>query len=437
MKRILVFSVLLLILISNVLAKSPETELFLLPDQGFIRVDAHLLLDINEKRFTFKLFPDAQITAVWTPKLAGYSLERTAYYTLVTVELEELNEQVFFLDLSYEGFIDGYHDNQQNLDSELLWFPLFDKPFANLPFKMTIPKEHSPIIKYDTVVQELSAYSIFSWEVNDLHYPVILFSEQTVAKDKVTPEIQEPASDEPEITEPEVIEQEVIEPDVTEQEGTEQESTEPDVSRSALLDTIKAWDEAVSNKNHQILSLLIHSDFPNKEQYLEFLMKKPVQGGIVTEFEDITMESSHAVINGYLVEAGVANYSIYAKWVLANDQWFLRDLKMIPTIAPELEKWVNQLITAMTKKNLIWLDQHLLIENYRQSHDRLSLIQFLITVNIDDSNWHIQGLPNEGYQLTLIAQEEETGARLGLVYSLVPDQSDWKIADLKVIGFYP
>ena len=53
-----------------------QIQAFLLPESNFLRVEGELAIAPTSPRFSLRLFPNAQITALWTEGIADYTVDR-------------------------------------------------------------------------------------------------------------------------------------------------------------------------------------------------------------------------------------------------------------------------------------------------------------------------------------------------------------------------
>lgn len=388
MKRILICIILLLTFISPVLANNSTTELFLLPDQGFLRVEAHLYLDVNQNTFSFKLFPNAYITSLWTKNLTNYHFKYYDDHLLVTVNLSEANQSELRLDLNYEGFLTQAGQKLIELNQNSFWFPVFDQPISELKLRMTLPKQNQPIIAYETSVQELSSFTIFNWNIADGKYPIISFSADLPGKTEIGLE---------DTSETQSFDEEIKEEKIQEEEIFKDETIE-----EAILEEI-------------VESETIIEETTDEETVDEqFIVEETTNEGTVDE-ETIVDES---------VQEEIIEEDVVVTEPVLDDRVELLD--------PELVAWINQFLNAIKRQNLMWLDQHIMIVE----HNKLPIIQFLITIPLDAPEWFAEELPNGDYQVLLITKPHKTGSQLGVGSIITHDGITWRIKKLNLLGFY-
>lgn len=423
MKRILICIILLLTFISPVLANNSTTELFLLPDQGFLRVEAHLYLDVNQNTFSFKLFPNAYITSLWTKNLTNYHFKYYDDHLLVTVNLSEANQSELRLDLNYEGFLTQAGQKLIELNQNSFWFPVFDQPISELKLRMTLPKQNQPIIAYETSVQELSSFTIFNWNIADGKYPIISFSadlpgkteiglEDTSETQSFDEEIKEEEIQEEEIFKDETIEEAILE-EIVESETIIEETSDKDVTENE--NSVKeASDEEGIMKEIIEEEIIIEETTDEETVDEQFIVEETTNEGTVDE-ETIVDES---------VQEEIIEEDVVVTEPVLDDRVELLD--------PELVAWINQFLNAIKRQNLMWLDQHIMIVE----HNKLPIIQFLITIPLDAPEWFAEELPNGDYQVLLITKPHKTGSQLGVGSIITHDGITWRIKKLNLLGFY-
>ena len=388
MKRILICIILLLTFISPVLANNSTTELFLLPDQGFLRVEAHLYLDVNQNTFSFKLFPNAYITSLWTKNLTNYHFKYYDDHLLVTVNLSEANQSELRLDLNYEGFLTQAGQKLIELNQNSFWFPVFDQPISELKLRMTLPKQNQPIIAYETSVQELSSFTIFNWNIADGKYPIISFSADLPGKTEIGLE----DTSETQSFDEEIKEEEIQEEEIFKDETIEEAILEEIVESETIIE--ETTDEETVDE--------------------QFIVEETTNEGTVDE-ETIVDES---------VQEEIIEEDVVVTEPVLDDRVELLD--------PELVAWINQFLNAIKRQNLMWLDQHIMIVE----HNKLPIIQFLITIPLDAPEWFAEELPNGDYQVLLITKPHKTGSQLGVGSIITHDGITWRIKKLNLLGFY-
>ena len=83
----------------SVFAEAEITEVFFIPEQGFIRVKTQIPIPAGLEQVNFTLFPQAHITALWIPSLTGYEISRTGGKSVITVLFQPDNAAGFRIKL--------------------------------------------------------------------------------------------------------------------------------------------------------------------------------------------------------------------------------------------------------------------------------------------------------------------------------------------------
>ena len=78
-----------------------QADVFFHPEQGFLRVETTLQVQPDGPTVDFELFPEAQVTAIWTPGMQGYALDRRTSMTRVTLTLREITEVTQTVEIDY------------------------------------------------------------------------------------------------------------------------------------------------------------------------------------------------------------------------------------------------------------------------------------------------------------------------------------------------
>ena len=147
MKQISLISVLIVILAfpACVFAEQDVVEVFFIPEQGFIRVNARISVPAEQDQIQFKLFPKAHVTALWIPTLLTYEVNNTTAAAVVSAVFQP-DSAAQTLDLSYEGFLPNYESEpMQALDETLMWYPLFEsQPNRDYRIKLSLSRDYLP-----------------------------------------------------------------------------------------------------------------------------------------------------------------------------------------------------------------------------------------------------------------------------------------------------
>ncbi len=419
MKRPIQCTLLILLLCINAPTGRAQKQLdvFFLPEQGFLRVDSSLLVDINGDSFEFELFPNAQITALWIPNLAKYTIERTRSQTTVRIVLREPTTSPTVLDLVYEGFLaHSHHSTAGILDQSSLWFPSFFIPVTSSPMQITVPRGITAILPGILQNHRETDFSIYTWEIEG--YPILRFGSELLLeqRDQIDTHIDT------HIDQEEIIEEEVIEETI-------------DVDQAELINTIARWDQALAKRDRVKLASLIHPEFDQQEAFMSYLVDRPSYiETFSTQLTDLEIRDMYSLVTGYLTTNTPTIYQTTSSWQQQGKAWLLRNFNMRPLpelpnaeLLQTLEHWFASFYYAVKNSDSTWLTRHLQVPPTQMQ----PIMQFLESLG-SDYEWEIHSLiPRDLEVITLIYLPNQV--RLKLIYTMIPTETTWVVSDLKVI----
>lgn len=402
--------ILIIIMPSICLAAANETNIYFIPESGFLRVNTIIPIKFEQVKLKFSLFPNAHITDIYLPNSSEYefSIERTALNTIIEINIDEYDLGDQILELMYEGFLKNYTlTPKKALTKEILWYPIFsasNQTFYPDSIKISVPENYNPsLIDGKLVDSELSTFWTFIWEYHSEAYPEIYFNNNY-------------------------------------QGESNNKSPFDNISftkTKLLMDRITQFDQALTLKEQTRLSEYIHPDFPSRNKFMRFLNERPeTDKDITTIIDDVKTSDTTTEIYSYLAENDLPKYQIKSQWTLWENNWVLSSLTMLPygyellnlqeaknnESEASLAAWVKELKDAVNNKNIPWLDYHLVMP----IKDKLPLLEFLYTVR-EHICWDTAAVSNGTDKITLTIQEDTLNAKLQLTLFLFPDQHSWKI----------
>lgn|GEM_PF-597287 len=435
MIMIVTTGIMLLYLSAPTIAAQNTAELFLIPDQGFVRVNAYIHIPGSTASIEFALFPGAQITALWTDNLINYYTHSVSSATVVSIELNPLEEEQT-LELSYEGFLPNYYlDPQAVLDQQLAWFPIFNKAQAHdYLIKITLPRDYYPKMQGELLEMRESAFATFKWQVSNSLYPIIWFgdnvpdqipeqepSEELVESVITLPESSVPEHDETEMEEEPDInaddENKTDQADPTIEGIIHEEPVEPVAAEIPLTDILTRFDQAVSMRDPIAIRQLIHPRYAERQELVDYLINRPGNLNIIqSQVIDYYADSPAITINSIMLNNGEPEFRYCASWLHENGTWWLTAFTQIPydyQFASEIndtafQQWAFELQRAILDFDLQWLDYHF-------SFHKLAAVQFLKAV-YEQANITTTAVNLEYNQLVLLLQTQLSKFKLTLTY---------------------
>lgn len=487
MKQISLISVLIVILAfpACIFAEQDVVEVFFIPEQGFIRVNARISVPAEQDQIQFKLFPKAHVTALWIPTLLTYEVNNTTAAAVVSAVFQP-DSAAQTLDLSYEGFLPNYESEpMQALDETLMWYPLFEsQPNRDYRIKLSLSRDYLPKLDGKLLDVRESAFATYTWLVENQGYPVIWFGDQEDTPEDELDAVDEgtPADEsEPDETpEPDEEPEHPDTPDPTDEPdpsdatehtselGDELKQDSPDTSEDKepeplepaeaedledgqgldwMQDLVESTDEelineavtefvrAISLSSRDDLNALIHPDFTDREQFIAYLISRPHDSTITNQVVEIRPTESGSIVYCDLYENDLLTSKVYSLWQNSATNWFLVEWSQIPAEYEfdlrignsELQRWLDDFRTAVTEFDLVWLDYHI-------THNKLQAVKLLQAIR-SEIEWIASAVSTSDDQAVFMIKTQFS-ARLKLTLNLYPDSETWKISAIAAEPVY-
>lgn len=409
----------------SVFAEAEITEVFFIPEQGFIRVKAQIPIPAGLEQVNFTLFPQAHITALWIPSLTGYEISRTGGKSVITV-LFQPDNAVQVLELSYEGFMPDYQ--LEALDQNSMWYPKSEQLLArDYQIKITLSGDYVPKLNGELIEMWESTFSTYNWFIEGKDYPIIWFTD-------TEGDLEEQPNTEIMVEDPERVHEEIHE--VMPEEIAEAAPIDQDTIPNDLATTFAQFDEAVSERNREALEVFIHEDFPSRNQFINYLIMRPdTITKVSTQVVDFKPVEAEIAIYAQLYVEQVLTSQVHSLWLNREDKWYLASWSQIPAeyqFESQLEDteflfWIEQLRSAVKELDLIWLDHHI-------TYPKLPVVRFLQSIHTK-IELDTAAVCAEQSELVILGRMHN-GERLKLVFTYYHDGQTWKVSSFSAQPIY-
>lgn len=400
-----------------------QIQAFLLPESNFLRVEGELAIAPTSPRFSLRLFPNAQITALWTEGIADYTVDRGLLGTLVTVRLNDYGSEKM-LYLGYEGFVDYGAEDPLILDRDRLWFPEFSIPTAEPELELIVPEGWYRLEVYNpgypTVV--LSRDSEMEWELD-------------LALQPVEPEVEHspllPSEPEPELE---------LEPEPLPLPSPSQQEVALTVIPDALYDEVSnlvlRLDTAISQRDEALLRELVGQEL-QADGLVDYFTAAPQQIlPVESQIRTLVVEGAEGYVEATIFSRGQPLYDTEMHW--AGDglgSWVLTEFSMHPhtpsapqALLDSLRGFADQLQRAVATGSAPHIEE---LVGITDPQERAAAVKLLMDLNTAEP-WEVFVVePHQFRLLTLIRHSPRTHVAASL--RLMPDPTGWRIAALEAL----
>jgi len=384
-------------------------EVFLVPEQGFIRVNARFSLPGGLDAVVFTLFPNAQITTLWVPGLATYEVSRPGTMTVVTARMEP-TEQNAILELTYEGFLPNYDLlPDKTLNRNLQWYPEFAHEQAgDRRIKITLPQEFVPAMDGELIGERQSTFATYTWMLVDPEYPVIWFGEQDQKHLASQPDQELETHESMETVD--LADAEPIGPP-TPPTHPVSEQEEPDPLPAKLTAALDAFNQAVTGGDRELLESILDRDFPDRSRFIDHIAERPETGALITSrIAGVKLAHSDATVYIEICDGQTLHSNARLVFHEVDGTWLVKSFVQVPARYqfqerldhPELQEWIGDLARALSSLELPWFDYHLTgakipaIAFLQQIHGQIELSAAAVDLNRNQIEFLAQtkaGLP--------------------------------------------
>lgn len=397
-----------------------QLQAFIMPENGFLRVEGELAITPTSPLFSFRLFPEAQITLLWTEGIADYTVERGVLGTLVTVRLNDYgSERILYL--GYEGFLNFGLDDPLVLGRDVLWFPEFSIPTADPELELSFPADWHlvdtpPTLGYPTLI--LTRHPDWDWDLE--------LALQQVEPSQPAPQ-QAPVQAPPAL--PPASHAEPPRPTVA-------LTVVPDAQHEEVSNFILRLDKAISQRDAGQLAQLVGPKL-QADGLIDYFASVPQQIlPIESQIKNLVVQGGQADVEATMFSQGQPLYDTKMRW--AQDglgQWVLTEFNMHPHVPPAPEALVNslhefvaQLQQAVAADRAPDVEGVLGMEDARQ---RQQVMDFLMKLNTTQ-RWQVFVVePQEFRLLILVHHSPRTQVLVNL--ELAPDPTGWRIAAFEAL----
>lgn len=436
-KRLLTVAVLVCAaFLSTAVPVLAQIEAFIMPESDFLRVEGQLSVAPNSSRFSLRLFPNAQITVLWTEGMEDYIVERGVLGTIVTVNLRDPEGQRS-LHLAYEGFLDLHSGDPLVLDKDAMWFPEFSIPIV-LPEVVPSYPDHWHLI-YDEPLGS---------------YPVLVLSTEQDSEFQIGMDWTDPAQREPQLEpvlelelelepelelelepEPEPPTQDIPSPVYTPEPVLEHQLPSVSLSSTAGTDSelgnmILRFDKAISTQDEDLLTALVNPDL-QRLGLVEYLLAIPPRLlPVESQIKTIEFLEEGAKVGITIYSGGESLYDAHMIWTKLEDTWLISKFMMHPHLQPapqallaSLEGFVAELQAAVSSGDSELIEEKL---GLRDPAERLLAVEFFQKLNGQEPWQTFITNPSQFQLLVLVKQSPITHVVVSL--ELAPDLTGWRVA---------
>jgi len=415
-----------------------QVQVFIQPESGFLRVEGDISITPTSSRFFLRLFPNAQITALWTEGIADYTVDRGLLGTLVTVTLNEYGSTMT-LSLGYEGFLDFGEQDPIVLGRDALWYPEFSIPTAEPSFNLSLWGEWhalaSPEGGYPVVV--LTRDPELQWDTALSGRQV-----QHLDRSNVTqpPFLALPLPEE----EPEEVPREVLDAEQAPEPAPQPAAPQPQVALTLVSDArydevsnlVLLLDRAIAERDTAGLKELI-SPALQADGLVDYLAAAPVPLlPLASQIRELVVQGQESFAAATMFSRGVPVYDTEMQWNLdESGRWVLAKFRMHPhvptapdTLASSIRQFVEELQAAAAAGSAAAIEESLAVSD---AAERKMALDFLLGLNTDEPWELFVTSPQQPQVLVLVKHTPRTHVALEL--ELVPGPTGWQIAAFKAL----